>query len=339
MKDPLEILTQMARALQGRLSFDETLQLIADHTAALLDAPHASIRLFDSSRSKLIGICRSGESMHEGEPVEFRVGEGLVGHIAEHAVPLRTGDATHDPHFAPRPGMKAGLASFLGVPLMSGAICTGALCATSPEPDYFTDEHERVAVLVAAVCSPWVEVARLERLSSVDPLTGTLNRRGLDEQFPEIEAPATGFVEPLSVVIVDLDHFKHINDNHGHAVGDEVLKTVATRLAGALRGGDAVVRYGGEEFLLVLPGATLAQALRVAERARASVEAAPVAAGEARISVTASFGVTQRRRGDTREQIIERADEALYHAKSSGRNRVEAVPHLSSAPPPPTESR
>jgi diguanylate cyclase (GGDEF)-like protein len=233
--------------------------------------------------------------------------------------------------------MKPGFKSFLGVPLMSGAMCTGALCATSPEPDYFTAQHERLLLLVAAVCSPWVEVARLERLSSVDPLTGTLNRRGLDEQFPEIEAPEEGFVEPLAVVIVDLDHFKRINDTHGHAVGDEVLKTVAARLAGTLRGGDAVVRYGGEEFLLVLPGATLEQALRVAERARSAVEATPIKAGESRITVTASFGVTQRRRGDNRQQIIERADEALYQAKSRGRNRVEAVPHLSSVPPHPSE--
>jgi diguanylate cyclase (GGDEF)-like protein len=334
MGEPLEILTRMARELQGRLSFDETLQAIADYTAALLETPYASIRLFDTTRTRLIAICRAGEAMHEGQEVEFRVGEGLVGHIAERGTTLRTGDATRDDRFAHRPGMKAGFTSFLGVPLMSGATCTGALCAISPEPDYFTDEHERLAVLVAAVCSPWVEAARFERLSSVDPLTGTLNRRGFDEHFPQIGAQADGGIEPLSVGLVDLDHFKRVNDTHGHTIGDEVLKAVAKRLAYGLRSGDAVVRFGGEEFLLVLPGAGLEQAVRVAERARAEIEDTPVTVGDTEIHVTASFGVTQRRLGDTREQIIERADEAMYRAKSAGRNRVEAIPHESLIPPP-----
>jgi diguanylate cyclase (GGDEF)-like protein len=333
----LSRLTEMAKALQGRLSFDETLQVIIDHTVALLGAPRSSIRLFDASRRKLIAICRAGEPVHEGADVEFKVGEGLMGYIAERAMPLRTGEAQSHSHFAHRPGIKPGFTSFLGVPLMSGAICTGVLCAVSPKPDYFTESHEQLALLIAAVCSPWVEVARFERMSSVDPLTGTLNRRGLDAQFPEVESTAGDIVEPLSVIMADLDNFKQTNDSYGHTVGDEVLKAVAARLAESLRAGDAVVRYGGEEFLLVLPKATLEQAVRVAERARASLAATPISAGADRVPITASFGVAERRRSESRETIIARADEALYRAKAAGRNRVEAAPHESSIPPHPAD--
>src|SRR5690606_22819830 len=103
-----------------------------------------------------------------------------------------------------RVGMKSELGSFLGVPLMAGASVTGVLSAVTEARDYFDLRHERLALLLAAIASPWVEVARLSRLSTVDPLTGALNRRGLDESFPEVEV---GAGVPLSVVMADLDHF------------------------------------------------------------------------------------------------------------------------------------
>jgi diguanylate cyclase (GGDEF)-like protein len=257
----------------------------------------------------------------------FRLGEGLVGWIAEHAQPLRSGQPELDPRFVARPGMKEHMGSFLGVPLLAGARCMGVLSAVHPKTDYFTAGHEQLAVLLATIAAPHIEIARLSRLTRVDSLTGTLNRRGLDEAFPEVAQPvaADGTAHPLSLALVDIDHFKVVNDQYGHAVGDEVLRSVTERLAGAVRLSDAVVRYGGEEFLLILPSLRLRDALRVADRARRTVARVPVKVAGVAVSVTVSVGVAERSGNEARDALIARADAAMYQAKRLGRNRTESA--------------
>jgi len=313
----------MARELSGRLSLDAILTLVVDRAAEVLDTGRTSVRLLDPTRTRLVATCRYGAPLHV-VPQDFSLGEGLLGWIAEKGEPIRTGDADTDPRFLPRPDMKARLGSFLGVPLMSGEACIGVISAVSPLPDYFTEEHEAVLTLIAAIAAPHVEIARLSRLSEVDPLTGALNRRGGDSMFPQVNARSEeGAAEPLSVALGDIDHFKRVNDSLGHAVGDEVLKRTASVLAGVLRQGDAVIRHGGEEFLLVLPGCGEASALNIAERARKAVSESKVEAGEASVNVTISIGVAERRRGEGRESLVARADDAMYQAKRSGRDRVK----------------
>jgi diguanylate cyclase (GGDEF)-like protein len=327
MRTPIDELTDIARKLHGRLSLEEILQTVADGAARLLAAPRTSLRLLDPTRTRLIAVCRAGAPLHRDPTSEFRLGEGLIGWIAEHGRPLRTGEADRDPRFVPRPDMKQRMGSFLGVPLMAGASCMGVLSAVHPSPDHFDEEHEQHALLLAAMAAPHLEIARLAGLTRVDGLTGTLNRRGLDATFPEVAGPPDddGLIRPLCVAMADIDHFKRVNDEYGHAVGDEVLKAVSNRLVGVVRGGDAVVRYGGEEFLLILPSVALAAGARVAERARAAVaEQAVVAAGTS-LPVTISLGVAERRAGESRHELIARADAAMYAAKRAGRNRVEVA--------------
>jgi diguanylate cyclase (GGDEF)-like protein len=316
----LEALTGLAVEVQQRQDLDELLQTIVNRTAELLGVPRVSVRLFDPAYETLVAVCRAGEPLHV-EEAEFEPGEGLLGWIAQHCQPIRTDEADADPRFVPRPGMQERLGAFLGVPLVSGRTGMGVLSAIGGDKR-FEAHHESLMTLVAAICAPHIDVVRLARLSQVDPLTGSLNRRGFDDAFPEVEA-RPGFVDPLSVVMVDIDHFKEINDELGHAMGDEVLKHVAARLGEALRAGDAVVRYGGEEFLLILPGVDCQQAARVAERARELVQRYPAIVAGRRIDVTVSLGVAQRRPGESRSSVIERADQAMYTAKRSGRDRVE----------------
>lgn len=323
MDEAIEILTAVARRLTQRLSFEETLQEIAAGAASVLAVERVSVRLFDSEGSRLIAVARAGRPLHD-KPQPFRVGEGLIGWIVQHAEPIRTGDALADPRFETREGMDDTLRSFVGVPMTSGAQCIGVLSAVADTLDYFDDRHQRLLTLLAAIAAPWVEVARLARLSTVDPLTGSLNRRGLDAVFPEVEG-GDELIEPLSVVMVDLDHFKRLNDQHGHLAGDEVLRVVSERLASVLRRGDAVVRYGGEEFLLLLPKATGEHAVQVAGRARVALERVVVTIGGAELRVTASFGIAQRRGAEPRDGVIARADAALYRAKAAGRNCVVAA--------------
>lgn len=165
----------------------------------------------------------------------------------------------------------------------------------------------------------------LERATS-DALTGIANRRQLLEALKRDAARADRDGSPLSVVMVDVDHFKLVNDRHGHAVGDQVLKFVSGVLSAAVRTSDLVGRYGGEEFLVLLPRTDLGGAALVAERIRARLEHS-VADAERQLKITASFGVATLMPPGAESRInslIEAADQALYRAKAAGRNRVEA---------------
>jgi diguanylate cyclase (GGDEF)-like protein len=318
MDASVERIARLARELSHQLPLEEQLQRTVDAAAAILVAPRASVRLFDAARARLIAKCRYGEPLHPGSaPAEFRVGEGLMGWIAEKNLPLRSGDATSDARYVPKAEVREPFASFIGVPLTSGDVCFGVVSATSPAPNAFTEEHEQLLSLLAGLVAPYLEMARISRLAALDPLTGVFNRRGLDLVLPEHDGRL------VSVAMCDLDRFKRINDEHGHAAGDVLLRRVAAQLASAVRAAEGVVRWGGEEFLLILAGVDRALAQHIVERARKSVEDDAIVVGGNILRITISVGVAERRAGETRDALIARADEALYVAKNSGRNRVE----------------
>lgn len=163
----------------------------------------------------------------------------------------------------------------------------------------------------------------LQELANVDALTGLLNRRS-GQVALEIElqqAAASG--APMSVAMGDIDHFKRINDRLGHAVGDDVLRSVAASLRGGMRSNDLAIRWGGEEFLILLPNTPLDKAVPLAERVRNLVATTPQVAAD---PVTISFGVGQWRPGESFATFVDRIDAAMYEAKSSGRNRVVSAP-------------
>jgi len=164
---------------------------------------------------------------------------------------------------------------------------------------------------------------RLREESIRDSLTGLFNRRYLEESLGRELILAERKEHPVSLVMGDLDHFKEVNDRHGHLAGDEVLRVFGGLMKRHVRGSDIYCRYGGEEFLLVLPTMTKEGAAKRAERIRSEMAAAPVCYGESTIAVTASFGVaTFPHDGLTCDSLIASADSALYVAKAAGRNRV-----------------
>jgi two-component system cell cycle response regulator len=163
----------------------------------------------------------------------------------------------------------------------------------------------------------------LRRLATRDELTGLLNRREFDRIMAEEEERARRFGQPLSLVIIDIDRFKSINDLHGHVAGDAVLRAAAASIADSIRTVDRAARIGGEEFALILVQTDGAPAFEVARRAIASVARGPVKAGELSIAVTASAGVaTLPSDARTAGELFETADRALYEAKNGGRNRA-----------------
>ncbi len=164
--------------------------------------------------------------------------------------------------------------------------------------------------------------AALERLSQRDPMTGALNRHGFRIAFENQLRVAQRYREPLGLILLDLDRFKQINDAHGHGAGDRVLVAVAAAVKHALRDSDLFCRWGGEEFLIAVPKNDPTRTAALAERLRVALAATAVDYAGQHVTVSASFGVAGLRDGDGLEQMVRRADDAMYRAKSGGRNRV-----------------
>ncbi|HKR64042.1 MAG TPA: diguanylate cyclase [Thermoanaerobaculia bacterium] len=180
---------------------------------------------------------------------------------------------------------------------------------------------------VIAMQKQLVEMARkLEELSTRDGLTGVFNRRHFGATLEKVFHHSTRYHRPLSVVLVDVDQFKNINDSFGHQVGDEVLAEVARRFARSARSSDTVARYGGEEFVVLLPETPLADAVSFAEKLRSAIASAPVRVPGGELPVTVSVGAASLAHTGfaSPAEMIQAADQALYRAKRNGRNRVEA---------------
>jgi len=165
---------------------------------------------------------------------------------------------------------------------------------------------------------------RLHAMASTDPLTGALNRRSLLGAAERLVAEGT----PFSIVMGDVDHFKSVNDTHGHACGDHVLVQICQVLRDAVRPADEVARWGGEEFVVLLPKTPVSKAEVIAERARRSIGALAIAVGgdpPSALRTTMTFGVASLRPGESPESCIARADAALYRGEDAGRDRVTSA--------------
>ena len=172
-----------------------------------------------------------------------------------------------------------------------------------------------------------VEVAQeLLAAATTDELTGAPNRKWFMDRARAETNKATQQGRPLSVAFLDIDHFKKVNDTYGHSAGDDVLRDVADRLRDGIRAEDLWCRYGGEEFVVLLPTTPMVNALIFCERIRNQIADTPSRSGKQKIPVTVSIGVTEVCTEDTLETLLERADQALYRAKNQGRNCVVSDP-------------
>ncbi len=234
------------------------------------------------------------------------------------------------------PHHRAALKSAALAPLVFQGRLIGCLAQGSADPAHFTpqaatDLLEHLAAVLALSIDNQFNQERLKLDGLTDALTGVANRRYGERRLQgEVERWRRSG-EPLVCMLVDVDHFKRINDQYGHQTGDSVLKEIAGLLAQELRAADVLARYGGEEFILLLPNTTLAQGLAIAERVRARVARHGFGLRAAPLHVTVSIGVAApagpsgNTSGAVSEQLVQLADAALYRAKELGRNRVVAA--------------
>jgi diguanylate cyclase (GGDEF)-like protein len=203
----------------------------------------------------------------------------------------------------------------------------GMISAQSYQPHAYTKEDQEFLELLAAHAATALENTRLfaevQKLATIDPLTGINNRRELFIQGRQEFERAQRYHRPLSAIMLDLDHFKKVNDTHGHSIGDQVLTCVAKRCAHSLREVDILGRYGGEEFAILLPESGLEAGVQAANRLRDIIRSTPCPTDAGPIPITISLGVaTIDSKCRDLESLLDRADQALYEAKQSGRDRV-----------------
>ena len=216
--------------------------------------------------------------------------------------------------------------SIISVPLLAGERILGVLSVSSASVGAFSVEHEQAAVVLAHCVGQALRTTELERLATTDALTRAFNRSHL---LPSIEAEMNRSRrdnKPLSVLLLDLDHFKTVNDHYGHAVGDAVLCAFAECVRSCVRSFDVLVRRGGEEFELVMPSTGTVEGWKVAERIRARLSERPLQIGDdLALKQTVSIGLATWDGSESAHDLDLRADLAMYEAKRKGRDRTVAA--------------
>jgi diguanylate cyclase (GGDEF)-like protein len=351
--DESQRLLQIAEHVESGLFLDDVLDRVYDSFRPVIPYNRIGCALLsDDNRKVTARWARSDSSVLQIMPGYSALMEGSsLEEVLRSGQPRIINDleqyyAAHPRSDSTRRILAEGVRSSLTCPLVVRGTPIGFLFFSSSDKATYRALHQGVFMRIAAQLSQLIEKSRLyeqllalnEQLTEAqralreeathDALTRLLNRRAILELLDKEIARAGRSGDALGVVLVDIDHFKRVNDELGHQAGDLVLREVATRLQQAARASDHVGRYGGEEFLVVLPSLKPEAAVAVAERLRRLVGERAVDASGRALSITLSAGVAVATdpSGTTAERLIEAADRALYAAKNAGRNRVEVAP-------------
>jgi diguanylate cyclase (GGDEF)-like protein len=315
-----------AADIAAELDLSHLLEAILERAVRLLNASGGDLGLFDEASQEL-EIFVSHNMGRDYTGVRQVLGEGAMGQAALRREPVIVDDYQSWEWRSAQ--FEGGFwNSVIAAPLLHGSRLVGSIGIVAADPQRrFNKRDQELLTMFAQHAAIAVENARLykeKRQEAItDELTGLYNRRGLFELGQREVERLQRFEEPLSAIMMDIDHFKQINDAHSHKVGDQVLRALAQRCKKILREVDLIGRYGGEEFAILLPGTGLENACVVAERLRREIEIMPVYTDHGPVPVTISLGVSTVT-PDIKELavLLDRADTAMYQAKQAGRNRV-----------------
>jgi diguanylate cyclase (GGDEF)-like protein len=323
----LEILTATARRLSASLQLEELVDAVAKETCNAIPEAEAVALVHRRSGGEsgfvLDGYDRSNDRFFRHAIAD---GEGAAGWVMSKMQSRRIDDLEAAEDLAM--DRTDGIRSWLGVPLMMYGGCEGVIAVQSTQSTAFRADHQRLLESLGLQIAAALQNAHLYELAMVDGLTGLFMRRYFDARIEEEIERSKRYSTPFSVLMMDVDDFKKLNDEHGHLIGDRVLRAIANCVKGQLRGVDTAARYGGEEIAVILPRSDMVAGYNVGERIRAAITELRVTTDSDPpkvLSVTASFGVASypESKAQSAEDLIRRADRALYRAKKTGKNRVE----------------
>jgi diguanylate cyclase (GGDEF)-like protein/PAS domain S-box-containing protein len=328
----LKDLHETSIELTSELNLNTLLRFIAQRALNLIGGTYCYCYLYRPEADMLERVAMAGETLFPGRTTRRR-GESFVGHIWETGAPLLLDDYNSWPgrdreydHYPSR--------ALVGVPIHWGKEFLGVISIMALLPHRYNQADSDVLGMFATQAAIAIRNARLygtiEQLAVTDELTGLFNRRGFFQLGEREFEGSLRFNRPLAALMFDIDHFKRVNDTHGHPAGDEVLRLLADCFRHNTRGIDVAGRYGGEEFALLMPETLLPGAVQIAERLRHSIAdlSVPIrpANGDSStvdIHITVSIGVAALLPDvPSLTVLLERTDQALYRAKNSGRNRV-----------------
>jgi len=319
----------LALSLEVGELFDRVMSIIGE---SLRVDEYCLMLLDEPSRQLVIRACHGlPESLIVNANVS--VGAGVSGKVAQTGAPIHLPDISVVKDFFYYPGSNITQGSFLGVPLkLHNGKLIGVLNAHKPEPRAFSENDLRLFTAVAEHVAISIENAlafqQTKELSNRDELTNLYNRRYFFERFEKEVERAKRYERILSVIMIDIDHFKNYNDSFGHLMGDGLLKKLARLLENCLRKADVIARYGGEEFFVLLPETDKEQALQAAEKLRLSVDEFDFHADRPELKpgkITITLGISSLPRDALDAlSLLDLADKALYFGKAQGRNRVSA---------------
>lgn len=325
----LSMATEIGKLLVSTLDLNAVLELIVDGVAQVTGADRCSIMLLEQDHLRIAAALGLPEEVRQGARV--RLGEGIAGWVAAHGRSLLISDIDREDRFRRAEAGRYKAKSLLSVPLLYKERVQGVINVNSTDPArVWTESDESLLTHFAGQAAIAIENARLyqqlEELATTDPVTGINNHRAFQEALGSELSRAERHGQHVSLLLLDVDHFKRINDELGHQRGDAVLRRVGALLSQQLRSMDTVARYGGEEFAVIMPQTAKTDALRSAERLRAAVESEFVNILPESGGMTISIGVsTFPDDAAAKDELIRAADAALYRAKHRGRNRVEAA--------------
>lgn len=321
-------LRQASRALTSDLNLEDVMQKLTETARHLVNTSYGALAVLGVD-GQLAAFHTAGMSEAERQMIgEQPRGRGLLGAVLHGAVPIRVSDLRRDPRSIGYPEHHPAMKAFMGVPIIArGKVLGGLFLTDKVNEQPFTREDEDLVLGLAADAAIAIENARLfgqvQKLSITDGLTAVYNRRHFFELAEREFERSRRYDRLLSAIMVDIDNFKNVNDEFGHAAGDEVLRVIAGRLLDSMREIDILGRYGGEEFAVLLPENDSASAQNVAERLRRRIEDAPISLEYSPLTVTISLGIATLDKGcESLAALLDRADQALYTAKQEGRNRV-----------------
>lgn len=328
----LSVFSSIGTSIVSERSIRGVLDRVMEHVASFFGPHNWSLLLVDAAKSELVfalAVGRSGESLLG---TRLPIGEGIAGWVATHGTPAIVEDTASDTRFSERMDGITGFRteSIIAVPLRSGDKVFGVIeLLNRLDGKLFTAYDMRVLSTIADFAAIAVEkayyLAEARRLSELDPLTGAFNRRGLAKVVERETSRLARYGGDLSVVLADVDKFKSINDTRGHAAGDEVLKSVAHALMDAVRQADSVARYGGDEFLVLMPQTGPEEAEIARQRL---VEVLEKAGGTCEVPYSVTLGVHTSQEVDF-DEIFRGSDRDLYRRKGGplalGENLIAAL--------------